>query len=271
MLSGTERLVESVWIQPVSWSRFFYFYFQKNLGLNDRKARKIMRTNVKTNKGIIVSKYNGEQGEGIGFHYKPAAPKGVLPDGSWDMEWYVKCFHQAKAGDDHARQLFFEQHCYLVQDIIKKFKTEYEDDEDMLQNAEAIFFKVFNKYKGEPKKFAGYIKPSLQNEMIDFKRKAGKDAISVVAVSLEERDEEGERLYDFPDLAEEQRFENLDGVYPRAAKLLTPKEMQVVLLVYEQGYSLREVAEILGKTYQYIKELHQRIRNKLKSLVPEGK
>lgn len=223
------------------------------------------------NKVSIVSKHNGEQGECVGFHYKPAAPKGVLPDGSWDMGWYVDCFHRAKAGDDHARQLFFEQHRYLVQDTIKKFKTEYEDEEDVLQNAGKIFFKVFNKYKGEPEKFAAYIKSGLQNGMVDFKRKAGKDAISVVAVSLDETDEEGERLYDFPDIVEEQRFEDLDGIYPHAAKLLTPAEMQVTLLVYEQGYSLREVADILGKTYQYIKELHQRIRNKLKPLVDEKK
>lgn len=64
-------------------------------------------------------------------------------------------------------------------------------------------------------------------------------------------------------------YDGDDGLV-KSIMQLPPKQRQVILLKYHQGYNLREIAKMLDMTYAAAVKTEQRAKAKLKTLCEEG-
>ena len=145
----------------------------------------------------------------------------------------------------------------LMFHVANKILHNEQDAEDMVHQA---FLKVAEHIEkiGEPKcpKTQSYIVTIVENQAIDLYRRRQKR--QVVALNDE-----------LPGVAAVYEGEN---ALAACVLMLPARYREVILLRYFQGYSVKEVAAILGLSLSAASKLDQRAKNRLKALYEkEGK
>ena len=153
-------------------------------------------------------------------------------------------------------QLYLEYRGLMFH-VANKILRNEQDAEDMVHQA---FLKVAEKKKkiGDPKcpKTQSYIVTIVENQSIDLYRRRQKHQVVELSDEL-------------PGISAVYEGEN---ALAACVLKLPARYREVILLRYFQGYSVKEVAAILGLSLSAASKLDQRAKNRLKDLYEkEGK
>ena len=184
-------------------------------------------------------------------------------DGTYDARVVNELVVKAKAGDNEAQMLLFEQFQYLWKKEITSFVDDMLTYEDAQQEA---FYALMISLRGfsdpDVGHFTNYFISSLHNHLIGLTGKVKADR-DMLAYSLDERDEEGNLIHDLPDTSIQECIPDFKNI----RKVLTEKEYRIVIAHYYLGYSLPKIAKHYGFTYDYMRKVTKLIRRKLKVLL----
>lgn len=205
---------------------------------------------------------NGKEWES--FVYLPKKPIALDANNKWDVAMVNELVIRAKAGDNEAQMLLFEQYQYLWKSMFGKFVEDMSTKDDAIQDAFVVMMDTLAELKeSNAATFTVYYAKKLKSCV----RKAGleKDRRNSIAFSFDERDENGNLIHDLPDKLQRD-FEDLDGL-DNVKKLLTEFEFEVCILFYVWGISLKKIAKHYSFSYDYLKEVSGNIKRKLKVLL----
>jgi RNA polymerase sigma factor (sigma-70 family) len=169
---------------------------------------------------------------------------------------------RCKAGERKAQELLYKQFAAKMLAVCMRYATDKMEAEDMLQNG---FIRVFQKagdYRGEGS-FEGWVRRIMVHSAIEYYRKHHK-MLRVIDI-----DEAGHEPSVNPVAAS-----NLDAKALMALiQQLAPGYRMVFNLYALEGYSHKEIAEILGISEGASKSQLSRARNILKEQIAkmEGK
>lgn len=167
---------------------------------------------------------------------------------------------QTKNGDKKAFEKFVLKHRTKAIGFAFNFLMDINIAEDIVQESFAAIY--INRYRYKPKNtFKTFLFSVIRNKCIDFIRKNKHSNI----VSLEDIDiaSTAPTLYDLMEQKERLKY---------SAKLLgnLNDDYRTIFSLYEiDGFSYKEIAEIMGKSLPQIKIILYRARNKLKKYVKE--
>lgn len=218
---------------------------------------------------FIVAKFSENGNEWESFVWKPRKPSCLAADGSCDYAKLNVLIEKAKAGDEKATMLVFEQYQGLWKKIIAEFKGKFEeyayDYEDLQQEAFLALLVALGKHaEKDLAVFAEFYGNILRNNLIETIRKGNKLInAKCFLCSIDARDEEGNLIYDIPVDCENDYFSNY---YPQVRALLTEREFQVVITHYVDGIPLGTIAKEMGISYRTIKNIVRTTKEKLKVL-----
>ena len=197
------------------------------------------------------------------FVYVPKKPIARnKQDGTYDASVVNELVIRAKAGDNEAQMLLFEQFQYKWKKEITSFVDEMLTYEDAQQEA---FYALMISLRGfsdpDVGHFTNYFMSSLHNHLIGLTGKVKADR-EMLAYSLDERDEEGNLIHDLPE-----RETEIIPEFPRVKALLTDLEYRFIITRYYFDFSMLQVSRYLGYSYDYVREVNSRAVNKLKVLL----
>ena len=199
------------------------------------------------------------------FVYVPKKPIAhCSEDGTFDTSVVNELVVKAKAGDNEAQMLLFEQYQYLWKSMFGTFVEDMSTKDDAIQDAFVVMMDTLAELEeSNAATFTVYYAKKLKSCVC----KAGieKDRRSMITFSIDEQDEYGNLIHDLPDKLQRD-FEDLDGL-DNVKKLLTEFEFEVCILFYVWDIPLREIAKHYGYTYKYVRNISYGIRNKLKVLL----
>ena len=198
------------------------------------------------------------------FVYVPQKPIAINPDGSWNMDVVSDLILKAKAGDNEAQMLLFEQYQYLWKKKITKFVDDMLSYEDAQQEAFYIFLYSLKSFKSDSvTAFTGYYEKALHNHLTRLTGKV-KDEQRLWLFSLDESNEDGSRKHD---IEEQEYMDNEVRIYPRVRRILDFMEFRIIIAHYVFDLKLSEIARVVGYSLPSVKRICARAKEKLKTLV----
>ena len=163
---------------------------------------------------------------------------------------------RSKAGERKAQELLYQHFASKMLGVCMRYATDKMEAEDMLQNGFIKMFKKLDDYRGEGS-FEGWIRRIMVHSSIEYYRKHHK-MVQVIDVT-EMSDEPSVD----PTAMAMMSAQDLMGLINR----LSPGYKMVFNLYAVEGYSHREIAEIMGITEGASKSQLSRARSILKDLV----
>jgi RNA polymerase sigma-70 factor (ECF subfamily) len=168
---------------------------------------------------------------------------------------------RCRSGERKAQELLYKQLAPKMMGVCMRYATDRMEAEDMLQNGFIRVFQKLNDYRGEGP-FEGWVRRIMVHSSIEYYRKHHK---MMQVVNMDEADE--------------------PSVNPLAAAKLDAKDLMVLIqqlapgyrIVFNlyaiEGYSHREIGEIVGITEGASKSQLSRARTILKEQIAklEGK
>ena len=188
-----------------------------------------------------------------------------------DRRWLKKCI----AGDKTASERFVREFSNLVYQSVRQTlwaKNVYFNQEDLEDLHSTVFLKLFDNRGRKLKQFKGkngcglgtWIRIITVRIVLNHIRKKGLDSITgqQKRVALEDIPELS--FADFGPQAEIEKAENRQSIKDGIRKL-PPRDRLFLLLHYEKGYSLKEVAETMKLTLNNAYIIKHRAIQKLKT------
>ncbi|MFD2873590.1 RNA polymerase sigma factor [Mucilaginibacter ximonensis] len=163
---------------------------------------------------------------------------------------------RSKTGERKAQELLYKQFASKMLGVCMRYATDKMEAEDMLQNGFIKMFKKLEDYRGEGS-FEGWLRRIMVHSSIEYYRKHHK-MIQVIDVA-EMSDEPSVN----PTAMATMSAQDLMGLINQ----LSPGYKMVFNLYAIEGYSHREIAEIVGITEGASKSQLSRARAILKDLV----
>jgi len=218
---------------------------------------------------IFITMVKVEKEFCFSFVYTPKKPSCLRADGTCDYDKLNVLIEQAKAGDEKATMLVFEQYQGLWKKIITEFQSKFEeyfyDYDDLQQEAFCSFLEALQQFgDSEPKNFKEFYAGLLRHDLLDCIKQQNKLVnAQCFTCSLDVRDEDGNLLYDMPDDTENDYFFDY---YPQVKALLTEREFKIAILHYVDGITIKTISKELGVTSRTIDNIIKSIKSKLKVL-----
>ena len=164
-------------------------------------------------------------------------------------------------GDEKSLEILIKRYLKLIYSFTFRFVGDGQEAEDITQET---FVKVWRNFKkfNQKKKFKTWIFQIAKNTCFDFLRKKKKFSTSDLERYFYLTD-----LNILPDEISEKATlkEKIQG----ATEKLSSKARQILNLYYNQGLTLREIAQTLNESINTVKSRHRRaieiLRNRLKS------
>ena len=195
------------------------------------------------------------------FIYVPKKPVAINSDGSWNMAVVSDLILKAKAGDNEAQMLLFEQYQYLWKKKITKFVDDMLSYEDAQQEAFYIFLYSLKSFKSDTvTAFTGYYEKALHNHLTRLTGKV-KDEQRLWLFSLDESNEDGSRKHD---IEEQEYMDNEVWIYPRVRRVLDFMEFRIIIAHYVFDLKLSEIARVVGYSLPSVKRICARAKERLK-------
>ena len=168
---------------------------------------------------------------------------------------------KAKAGDNEAQMLLFEQYQYLWKKKITKFVDDMLSYEDAQQEAFYIFLYSLKSFKSDTvTAFTGYYEKALHNHLTRLTGKV-KDEQRLWQFSLDESNEDGSRKHD---IEEQEYMDNEVRIYPRVRRVLDFMEFRIIIAHYVFDLKLSEIARVVGYSLPSVKRICARAKERLK-------
>lgn len=168
----------------------------------------------------------------------------------------VSLVNECVKGNPIAQKKLFEKFAPKMLFVCKRYCKEQEDAEDVLQESFIKIFSSINKYKQEGS-FEGWMRRIVVNSCLDFLRKQKQmgDVSSLEDVSYKIEDESfANKTLEVEDLM------NMIETMPKGYQL-------VFNLFAIEGYSHKEIAELLAISEETSKSQYFRARAFLKNLI----
>jgi len=218
---------------------------------------------------IFITMVKVEKEFCFSFVYTPKKPSCLRADGTCDYDKLNVLIEQAKAGDENATMLVFEQYQGLWKKIITEFQSKFEeyvyDYDDLQQEAFLALLVALTKFdvsneKGFGEYYANSFKANLLMKIRSVKKQVDGN---VYLLSTNITDEDGYPIYDVSvntdtDLSME--------YYPQVKQLLTEREFDVAILRYVEDMSIKTISKELGVTSRYVDKIIKSIKSKLNSV-----
>lgn len=177
-------------------------------------------------------------------------------------------------GDEEAKNLLFKKYEGMIKNIAKKYKASCNnlglDLNDLIQEAMLTFNTIIYSFDKEKDNiFYTYLKVCIENKLLSLLIKARRPKYNVSTVPLVSDNDETLDYILSDSSANPENFilelEQKDELYSNIFKLLTITEQKVLTLKIN-GFSYKEIAEILGKDKKAIDNALRRIRSKTKNI-----
>jgi RNA polymerase sigma factor (sigma-70 family) len=162
---------------------------------------------------------------------------------------------RCKAGERKAQELLYKQFASKMLGVCLRYATDKMEAEDMLQNGFIKIFKKLEDYRGEGA-FEGWVRRIMVHSSIEYYRKHHKMMLMDVS-------EIGNEPSVNPTAMANMGVKDLMGIIQQ----LSPGYKMVFNLYAIEGYSHKEIAEIVGITEGASKSQLSRARTILKDLV----
>lgn len=167
---------------------------------------------------------------------------------------------RCETGEPQAQYQLYNMYSKGMLDVAWQILKQREDAEDVLQDA---FVKMFDKLESlkDPVAFTGWFKRIVANNSINYIKKRNKVHLTEVSPNLKD-------LADEMDVQHAPRY-TVDGVKQAIAQLPEGYRIVVSLFLFD-GYSHREIAQILGITESTSKSQYHRGRKKLQRILKQA-
>lgn len=193
-----------------------------------------------------------------------------------------QCLLRARDGDDAARNKLIEHNLRLVAHIIKKYYSNFADQDDLISIGTIGLIKAVSSFdcdKGA--KFATYASRCIENEILMHFRGRRKFAQDVFINDPIDTDKDGNAL-SFQDILTDESniYDEIDlrirseQLHKLIARCLEPREREIIYLRYGlhgiRPLTQREVADRLGISRSYVSRIEKKAIGTLRDLFEEG-
>lgn len=173
-----------------------------------------------------------------------------------------------RSGDEHAFKTLLEKHLGSVYAFVFHLVRDPASAEDITQETFVKAWRSLNRYDVK-KPFRTWLFAIAKNSAYDWLKK--KRAIPFSTFVQEGDDKPFEDIPDGELLPDELLMrEDVVTQVRHSLDLLTTSHRALIALVYLEGFSLHEVADILGEPYNTVKSRHQRAIVELRRHLSSG-
>ncbi len=173
-----------------------------------------------------------------------------------------------RSGDEHAFKTLLEKHLGSVYAFVFHLVRDPASAEDITQETFVKAWRSLNRYDVK-KPFRTWLFAIAKNSAYDWLKK--KRAVPFSAFVQEGDDKPFENIPDGELLPDELLMrEDVVTQVRHSLDLLTTSHRALIALVYLEGFSLHEVADILGEPYNTVKSRHQRAIVELRRHLSSG-
>ena len=188
----------------------------------------------------------------------------------------AQALEKAEKGDVEARNMLIEHNLRLVVHIIKKYYSNYSDQEDLISIGTVGLIKGVNSYRSEKgTRLATYAARCIENEILMYFRGLKKTSQDVSMSDPIETDSEGNPLTLADVLSTEDTvIDDLDTSMKCAQirrfvnEIKNPRDKAVITMRYgldgNEPMTQQDVADILGISRSYVSRIETKILNMLK-------
>lgn len=183
---------------------------------------------------------------------------------------------QMEKGDTEARNTLIEHNLRLVSHIIKKYYSDYDEQEDLISMGTIGLIKgidTFNSEKGT--RLVTYAARCVENEILMYFRGKKKDANLISVNEPIDSDSEGNPLTLFDILYTEDTTSDTVDLKKKARRLYElieaipdKREKRIIIMRYglydTKPYTQREIAEKLGISRSYVSRIEKKIIEELR-------
>lgn len=173
-----------------------------------------------------------------------------------------------RLGNDVAFQMLLEKHTGSVYAFLYRMVQDRVAAEDLVQETFIKVWKHLARFD-TAKPFRTWLFAIAKNAAYDWLKKKKSLPFSAFASDGKEEpfaDEPDDGLLPDELFFREESAHELDRVLAE----LPEKHRSLIVLIYQEGFSLHEAAEISGESYNTVKSRHQRAIRQLKSLLAGG-
>ncbi len=214
----------------------------------------------------------------IPFVFLRATPSVSFP-APLSHEEEKECFIKMKNGDEKARHTLIERNMRLVAHIVKKYYTNYKEQDDLISIGTIGLIKAIDSYNiKNGTKFATYAGKCVQNEILMHFRSQKKIACENSINDTIELDKDGNPLtyidiisVDDTVIDEIDLKSKKDMIYWALDNRLTPRERKIITMRYglsrEAAITQREVAIKLGISRSYVSRIEKSALEKIRAYI----
>ena len=189
-----------------------------------------------------------------------------------------ECFLKMKQGDEKARDKLIEHNLRLVAHIIKKYYSNYKEQEDLISIGTIGLIKAVNSYDFEKKtKFATYAAKCIENEILMYFRSKKKTNQDVFISDPIDCDKDGNSLTLMDVMAQEDNITDDIDLRIKSATLykileskLTKRERNIIIMRYGLYNTVPKTQREVAKFFDISRSYVSRIEKKAIEILREG-
>ena len=187
------------------------------------------------------------------------------------------CLSKIKNGDENAKKKLIEHNLRLVAHIIKKYYSNYCDQEDLISIGTIGLIKAINSFNSEKgSRLATYAARCIENEILMYFRATKKTSQEVFMSEPIEADSDGDTLTLMDVICgDESLIDDIDykikceQLYKYLSKISGSREYEIIVLRYglnsERPLTQREIAKKMQISRSYVSRLEKKGIDYLKS------
>lgn len=183
-----------------------------------------------------------------------------------------------KQGDEKARDKLIEHNLRLVAHIIKKYYSNYKEQEDLISIGTIGLIKAVNSYDFEKKtKFATYASKCIENEILMYFRSKKKTNQDVFISDPIDCDKDGNSLTLMDVMAQEDNITDDIDLRIKSATLykileskLTKRERNIIIMRYGLYNTVPKTQREVAKFFDISRSYVSRIEKKAIEILREG-
>ncbi len=183
--------------------------------------------------------------------------------------------------DVKAREKLIEHNLRLVSHIVKKYYSDYNEQEDLISVGTMGLIKGIDSFKAEKGvKLATYVSRCIENEIFMYFRSKKKDAVLLSIEEPLESDSNGNPLTLMDILSTEYDFDEqitlkqqIKQLYQFIEELPDEREKEIIIRRYglynKKEMTQREIAALMGISRSYVSRIEKKVINQLREKFAE--
>ncbi|MEG1448077.1 MAG: RNA polymerase sporulation sigma factor SigK [Oscillospiraceae bacterium] len=189
-----------------------------------------------------------------------------------------ECFLKMKQGDEKSRDKLIEHNLRLVAHIIKKYYSNYKEQEDLISIGTIGLIKAVNSYDYEKKtKFATYASKCIENEILMYFRSKKKSNQDLFISDPIDCDGDGNSLTLMDVMSEEDSIADdidlrmkSDTLYKILETKLTKRERNIIIMRYGLYNTIPKTQREVAKFFDISRSYVSRIEKKAIEILRDG-